>query len=71
VHKIVASLLVSGAVLFAGCSSDPAYGINRDPALLGLEGREDGTQVREGIKKENERAMEQGDEPIFQTDDRY
>lgn len=69
--KLPFSLLALPLLLFIGCGDSPEYGIKRDPALLGVEGREDGQQVREGIKKENIRAVEEGDEPIFRTDDRY
>lgn len=69
--KFLSTLFLTCGLFFVGCGTDPEYGINRDPALLGLEGKEDGQQVREGIEKENIRAIEDGDAPIFQTDDRY
>ncbi len=69
--KVLLLIFAVPALLFCGCGDSPEYGIKRDPALMGIEGKEDGEQVREGIKKENLRAVEEGDEPIFRTDDRY
>lgn len=65
------SALVVGALFAFGCASNPEYGIKPDPALKAAEGKEDGAQLRDQIRKENLRAIEEGDEPIFQTDDRY
>lgn len=69
-NRIIMYLLVFG-VLAGGCASNSDYGLEADPVIKAAEGKSSSGSLRENITKENTRAREEGDEPIFQVEDNH
>jgi len=56
-------------LVLAGCSSNPEYGIEPSPLVQELEGEDHGSEMEQQITRENRRALEEEQEPIFTMDD--
>jgi hypothetical protein len=68
--RFLPSLLLLVVLLAAGCATNSPYGVEADPAVQAVEGKETTEELEEDITRENQRAL-RDDESMFRSDDSY